>query len=395
MPVGGRLGFTLGFWDKLKGHSFFDGCPFVCSARKYCYFVRYLIKPYLNLTTRLQMKEIKDLLDLHKSYTPFLRNLLEGLLRDEHVKIQKIEHRTKELESVEEKIERKSILNPTETITDLSGIRIILFYPEDIRRAEEIVKREFAIDFANSMDKSEEYNEHEFGYLSVHYIVSLDENRVKLNEYKKYTGLKAEIQIRTVLQHAWASVSHELEYKKEYDIPRELKRRLYRLAGLFELADEEFSALKQSHAALNNKIETAAESDEISDENLNLLTAKQYFEQENNTLIALKEIVKTTGFTLQKHVYREDISKLLLAAKLNEIKTVKELEENLAQNRAQTKDLLQDIRNAFDGKEWKGNIAFFALIILLNKLSEEKRKTFKQQTEWVKTVWETVNKNLS
>ncbi|MBI4489516.1 MAG: hypothetical protein HY694_10565 [Deltaproteobacteria bacterium] len=54
-----------------------------------------------------------------------------------------------------------------------------------------------------------------------------------------------EIQIRTIAQDAWASISHYLDYKKESDIPAQLRRDFYALSGLFYVADRHFAMLKK------------------------------------------------------------------------------------------------------------------------------------------------------
>jgi hypothetical protein len=62
--------------------------------------------------------------------------------------------------------------------------------------------------------------------------------------------LRAEIQVRTALQHAWSAVNHKLDYKSPTEVPRELRRRLFRLSALFELADEQFSELRDARARI-------------------------------------------------------------------------------------------------------------------------------------------------
>ena len=64
--------------------------------------------------------------------------------------------------------------------------------------------------------------------------------RMVLRENKAFEGLKCEIQIRSVLQHAWAEIEHDLGYKSELTIPKEVRRSFSRLAGLLELGDKEF-----------------------------------------------------------------------------------------------------------------------------------------------------------
>jgi ppGpp synthetase/RelA/SpoT-type nucleotidyltranferase len=97
-----------------------------------------------------------------------------------------------------------------------------------------MIEEEFTIDKDNSLDKRKELRSNEFGYLSVHYVVSLSPARAALGEYKNYASLRAEIQVRTVLQHAWAAVDHRLRYKSETDAPEHLRRRLFLLSGLLK-----------------------------------------------------------------------------------------------------------------------------------------------------------------
>jgi ppGpp synthetase/RelA/SpoT-type nucleotidyltranferase len=196
-----------------------------------------------------QVEKYKKLRPIYEDFNERIKDLLKSLIEENKIKYHLIETRTKSLESFKEKIERKSnkYSNPIEEITDLAGIRIIVYYQDDVARIEEIIKNEFIVDDQNSFDKGKLLKTNEFGYQSVHYVVSLSFDRAKLSEWKKYSKFKIEIQIRTVLQHSWASISHELEYKKSYEIPTILQRRLFRLASLIELDDEEFKKSKDQH----------------------------------------------------------------------------------------------------------------------------------------------------
>src|SRR5207302_1889866 len=91
----------------------------------------------------------------------------------------------------------------------------------------------------------------QFGYQSDHYIMSLRSGRAEKREWAKFAGLKAEIQVRTALQHAWAAVDHKLNYKPERETDRpQIGRGLSRLAAMFELADEEFSRLRDASTSI-------------------------------------------------------------------------------------------------------------------------------------------------
>jgi len=187
-----------------------------------------------------------------ESLTARLRALVVDLLADANIEVIQIEGRTKEVDSFVEKVGRKrrKYTNPLAEVTDLVGLRIITYYREDVTRVGEILAQEFQIDATNSVDKAAALDPDRFGYTSVHYVVSLSPDRRRLAEWKPYAGLRAEIQVRTALQHAWSAVNHKLDYKSPTEVPRELRRRLFRLSALFELADEQFSELRDARARI-------------------------------------------------------------------------------------------------------------------------------------------------
>jgi len=79
--------------------------------------------------------------------------------------------------------------------------------------------------------------------LPLHYVASLISEREKLTEYKRFAGIKVEIQIRSTLQHAWAEIEHDIGYKGENSVPDSLKRNFSRVAALLEVADIELMQL--------------------------------------------------------------------------------------------------------------------------------------------------------
>lgn len=94
--------------------------------------------------------------------------------------------------------------------------------------------------------------EERLGYQSVHYLVMLKQNRTTLPEYRKFENLVAEIQVRTILQHAWAEIEHDIQYKSVKTIPSSIRRRFMSLAGLFEIADREFQAIQDEDQLLRS-----------------------------------------------------------------------------------------------------------------------------------------------
>jgi putative GTP pyrophosphokinase len=185
--------------------------------------------------------------------------LLDRLLADEAIDVEQMESRTKSVESFVEKIHRKNEKygDPVAEVTDLAAVRIIAYFPADVVRIGELVAEHFTVDPVNSRRQTGTDDPDRFGYRSDHYVVALSADRLGLPEYRRFIDLRAEIQVRTVMQHAWAGVDHRFRYKKT-DLPPELQRRLYRLSALLEVADEQFAAIKQAGDALE-----AAYSEEV------------------------------------------------------------------------------------------------------------------------------------
>ncbi|QDM00764.1 GTP pyrophosphokinase [Aliarcobacter butzleri] len=183
-----------------------------------------------------------------KKFTNFskkLEILLRELLDEEGISYQNISTRTKDINSLKKKIESKEKYEDLEQITDIIGCRIITYFESDLEDIIKIIKKEFDVDEKNSIDKKEILEHDRFGYLSYHIICKINKNRKKLIEYKKYINIKFEIQIRTVLQHAWAEIEHDIGYKSNIEVPKQFRRRFSRIAGLLELVDDEFSKIKK------------------------------------------------------------------------------------------------------------------------------------------------------
>lgn len=106
---------------------------------------------------------------------------------------------------------------------------------------ESIINEEFIIN--EKVDKMAEKEPDQFGYGAIHYIVTLGErfSGTRYDELKKFL---CEIQVRTVLQDAWANIEHHLVYKQESAVPKDLQRKLNGLSGLFETADNQFQQIR-------------------------------------------------------------------------------------------------------------------------------------------------------
>jgi len=196
--------------------------------------------------------------NLNATFVAEIHRLVAELLDAGGMRVESVTSRLKRRPSLERKLARGEIRSFDE-ITDLCGVRITTYFADDVDRVAQAIEREFAIDRANSTDKRAALDADRFGYASVHYIVRLPEHRLALTENKRFEGCCAEIQIRSILQHVWAEIEHDLGYKSKLTVPRDLRRQFSRLAGLLEITDHEFMQIRDS--LRNYETEVAAQLD--------------------------------------------------------------------------------------------------------------------------------------
>ena len=155
--------------------------------------------------------------ETYDAFTPSVESLLRNLISTLNVEPFAFEARTKTMSSFDEKIQREDKsgkYSSFDDVTDLSGVRIICYLQEDCDQICHLIEDEFDIDKENSSSKQDELDPDKFGYLSTHYVVSLNAKRIQLKEFKAFADLKAEIQVRTLLQHTWAAIDWKFSIKK-------------------------------------------------------------------------------------------------------------------------------------------------------------------------------------
>jgi len=276
------------------------------------------------------IKEYKEQLTLFEKLKTKSHDLLEDLCKAKSIQTPSISSRVKTEDSLKGKILNKGEkYNSLNDITDIVGVRIITFFEDDVEKVEEVIKSEFNVDTDNSEDKFQKLKANEFGYRSVHFVCSIGPKRNKLAEYKALSNLKFEIQVRSILQHAWAEIEHDLGYKFETDLPEDIRRDFFRVAGLLELADMEFLRIKKEIKHYSDEIRINDKSKNIP---VNVISFDKFLEKSKTLNEIDTAISKANKIPVQGNFRGSQMMKIL---SLLEIEDLNQLESILKERKEQ------------------------------------------------------------
>ena len=201
---------------------------------------------------------------------------VKQIIADNGFFIMDVSRRTKSLESLTNKLKRKSgKYHELSDVTDLCGIRIVCYFADTVDALADKLRERFDIDEANSIDKRKMWEANQFGYLSLHYVCSFRPG-------EDMSGVKFEIQVRTVLQHAWAEIEHDLGYKSMFGTPQTVRRTFSRLAGLLEIADKEFMEVRDNSQSYCEEVKRKISEGDTDDVLLDYISLAEYIK--NNKL---------------------------------------------------------------------------------------------------------------
>lgn len=209
--------------------------------------------PKLNPHGEALLQQYREQVPALEQLSKIVYDQLRQVLHEQSVELSAIEYRVKTEHSLAGKLERKGDKYASlEDITDLVGLRIITFYTDDVDKVAAIVQQLYDVDWTNSIDKRKAHELTSFGYNSLHYICRL-----------KGGSAPFEIQMRTALQHVWSAIEHDIGYKGAVKLPPEYRRQFSRLAGMLELADDEFSRLRTTMTDYRRQVQTLVKSGQL------------------------------------------------------------------------------------------------------------------------------------
>ena len=207
-----------------------------------------------------------NLQQLHQRYQEFCTRYpnaaadflgaIEDVLSDAGLTYDHVTARVKEWRSLRSKSRKRRpdgmlmYPHPWQDIHDLIGVRVTTYHSTEIPRIIEALTEVFEV--RRSVDKTAQTRvSGSFGYGSHHLILRVPPARVA-PVLQAYAGREFEVQIRTVLQHAWAEFEHDIRYKRRGNTGKlapEVDRAFTLAAGLIELADQQFDLIAAQQSA--------------------------------------------------------------------------------------------------------------------------------------------------
>jgi putative GTP pyrophosphokinase len=227
---------------------------------------------------------------IRQSLLDKLRPLLVDIIEQADIGVHSVTGRIKTKDSLLDKIARKDKYSTLSQITDFIGMRVVAYFNDDLEKIAETITSNFKVDEENSIDKRQANDPERFGYMSLHYVAEINKSRCEMPEYSKYKGIKFEIQIRTVLQHGWAEIEHDLGYKVGQKIPEPIRRKFSQASSLLELTDRLFSEVRQDIASYAGQVDSTLPSsfdlriDEITVEKY--IKSKHYYEMFQEIIVS-------------------------------------------------------------------------------------------------------------
>jgi len=261
----------------------------------------------LDLHCEMMLDEFRDNLPTFRKMKEIVDKQIRKCVRASGVSINAIESRIKTEKSLVGKLERKGYkYRVLSDITDLVGARIITFYTDEVDKVSALMDNLFDVDWEESVDKRKLLDLDRFGYQSLHYICRIPKEMFSSEEYPMLNEYRFEIQMRTALQHVWATMNHNTGYKSGVEIPKEHLRNLNRIAGMLDLADEQFSRIRREITEYRRNVQALVASGNFDDVPLDSDTFRSYL-----ALDPYRELVTQMASINQAEVYQDNLMRYL------------------------------------------------------------------------------------
>jgi ppGpp synthetase/RelA/SpoT-type nucleotidyltranferase len=247
-------------------------------------------EPFTGSPLQMTFEEYEtEKIALYREFCETVRRILEqAIFAADLPRPQSLQCRPKDPKRLKKRLEELGSAgadNIEELRRDLAGARIIFYTNTDVERfhSSQLIRDNFEIEKGGIKLHHPAQENDENQYRGDHYTLRLKEDRTKLPEYAKFEGLRCELQVQTVLNHAWSETSHDIIYKNE---PREgfgtramelieqrfnriMKNYLLQAGYEFQRVQHDYERLQQGKALFDRdllaRLEAAADNNERHD----------------------------------------------------------------------------------------------------------------------------------
>ena len=261
----------------------------------------------LDMKSQMILDEYNENLETFAIIKEIVLTRLQECLDGAGIRVTGIEARIKSEESLAGKLELKGWkYSSLSDLTDIVGARVITFYSDEVDKIAALAEKLFDVDRDKSVDKRRLHEIDSFGYLSLHYICSIPESMYCDPAHPGVNKFQFELQMRTALQHVWANMYHDIGYKSGVDVPTVHLRNLTRLAGMLELADEQFSRIRTEVNDYRRNVQALVADGSFDEVALNVDTFRSYI-----GLDPFKPLLQRMAALNQAEVYADSLIKYL------------------------------------------------------------------------------------
>lgn len=239
-----------------------------------------------------------------------LLDRINKILKEHETAFDYVQMRIKKFDSFYDKIFREQLTNPDKqsgetdpfkTNKDFVGLRVIHLFDDDLNSIVKILEKEFQINKEDKKDltRLRRKSEREFTYRSYHVFVRLKGELKKSHPH--LSGMVAEVQIRTICMHTWASIEHKLNYKKQDSLPKDYRpiitRKFSQMSAVLEISDEFFMALRNEKNNIIKQykanLSDAKKKEVVLKEELNIEALQAYIEKKYSRYPQEKRRIKS------------------------------------------------------------------------------------------------------
>ena len=308
-----------------------------------------------------------DQRDVYDAFVKKLRDLVETLLDDDEVDYAWVISFSTTPGNLEGDLARsrrasRPVENPLESSVRVAGVKIGIHNNLPGAELGDLIRREFVVDAQGSLPIEEAIRRNErpardrpqpIAYEFAHYLVSLDERRLDLTEWSRFAGLKARIEVATLLQDAWEDIDFELPFYDDDSYPAEVRKLLARSAAGLAAADEQLTEAHHAIWRLHRDYEEAIAAGELQI-GVNGVSLRAYLVT-SDLVASLTELAVNVGFTPYPEYepnWQSIEPGILWLLRRDDVHRLDELEEFLEQSTPRAPDMLAELQQLASDRDF-------------------------------------------